>query len=180
MNKIQTMRFKVAKKYLKFGKIETVEGQAFEYEGENLVEGLILYTIDADEAVEVVADGTYVTANETIVVTNGVISSITPIEVIEAVIEMEEEIPTPEEVIEVIEEAEETDEPLIATLAEIILPLVEAVNELQTEFSDVVAEFRKTQKMSTAKPAKTEIKDTNIVQTGNKKIDDLMKIMNSK
>lgn len=142
-------RLKLAKMLLKFGSIQTDNGE-LQYEGE-LAEGLEVFIEQEGELVPA-PDGEYKAEDKTITVEGGRISAIVEAEPVE---EPVEEVENEEEVVEEepnaeLEALKKENEELKAKIAELEAQLAEANEQL---------------KMSVEKPAHIEIKDVKLTKT---------------
>lgn len=140
-------RLKLAKMLLKFGSIQTDNGE-LQYEGE-LEVGLEVFIEQEGELIPA-PDGEYKSEDKTITVESGRISSIVEVESEESAeapveVEQEEEQPTEEpETNDELEALKKENEELKAKIAELEAQLAEANEQL---------------KMSVEKPAHLEVKD---------------------
>lgn len=148
-------RLKLAKMLLKFGSIQTDNGE-LQYEGE-LSEGLEVF-VEQDGELVPAPDGEYKTEDKTIMVESGKIVSIVEAEQEEPVEKVEQE--------ETTEQPETNDE--LEALKEENESLKSENEELKAKIAELeskLAEQEEQLKMSVEKPAHLEVKDVKVSKT---------------
>lgn len=177
--KLSQIKLELSKILASFSEIKTDKAILYWPTDEEIREGLEVYVVDENGEYAEAPDGEYIDeAENTIVVAEGRIVSITPKaeepaeEVVEEVIEAEEEtVEAPSGAEEPVPDAIEEVRKEINELYEIVHQLIGKVSELESRLGESNERIEKMSKMSAAAPAVEEIeKDVNI-KTNNKKFD---------
>lgn len=188
--KMSRIKEEIAKVLMKFAAIKTNDG-VLEYDGEDLVAGMNVYTTNEDGERVPANDGEYATEDgKVITIKDGKVESIvdTKAEVDEDEVaeELKEEEVVAEETAQaegepVKEEEPKESEPTeiekireeINELYKLIDGIMEKIGENRKELDERFSQF---EKMSIAQPASEEFERTTTTSTGNEKIDRINKM----
>lgn len=184
MSKLAKIKLELSKILASFSELKTDKAILYWPTDEEIREGLEVYVLDENGEYSEAPDGEYTDeAENTIVVREGRIESITPKaeepaveETVEETVVAEEtpieEVESPSGAEEAVPDAIEEVRKEINELYEIVDKLVKKVAELDSRLGESNERLEKMSKMSAAMSAEVEIEQTTVVEkTNNKKLD---------